>query len=942
MLEIRLLGELEVVRDGRPVALPASRKARALVAYLVGTRRPQRRERLCDLLWDGPDDPRAQLRWTLSKLRPLLEPHLVAGREHVEIATAGARIDLDRLGAPGNATTDALEECAALFRGQFADGLDLPACFRFQQWCTAERERWRQSHVAILAELTRRHGATERALVHARRHTAVDPFSDDAHAALIRVLSDLGQAHDALRHYEYCRQLFERELGTRPGPAVEEARRGVRRAAPSSASPVAPPPEVPVALVGRQQELARITGAHGVVLVTGEPGIGKSRLLDEVARRAPGPALHGRAFAAEMIRPYGVWVDALRTQGHELPQETDRTRLFDAIVARLGDAALVTLDDLQWMDEGSAALLHYVARSPRAPRLVCAARAGEIDDNPHVSRVVRELARERRLTRVPLGPLSPEDTVTLVRSVFRGADEDRVIAGSGGNPLFAIELSRAVAEGAPPASLSTLIAARLEQIEDTARELVSWAAVMGRQFDVDVLGRATGMPAGEMLSALERLERGAVIRASGDRTYDFAHDLVRDVAYQGISGPRRALAHGQIAIALQAVHDPDSLLAGDILHHASLGGQLQSAAEAAVRAGERCLRLFAYTEAVGVARRGLQIAEALAGETRAQIEMKLLHVVVMARTPIRERLALTTGLAEATERARLAGHTATAALGAHLLACLAEELSQYGQAADASLRAAELGRGAGGVTAAHTIAATARCLLYLQREVVRAESLLVEAQGMGVESTELALGWGYLHSHEGRHAEATPYFERAFVLAAREQDHWREWAALARLTGMALEDAEPALALRYCDRLGAVAEKMTGGSESVKADMMRALARLIAGDPTDLEGALARLREADSKSDLAWALTLVAEIELRRGQTDAARAHAEEALAAAEVVGRASEAVIADAILRSLGAAPARAVPTKATNAADLTARARRYLEKETSHGHPGPRADVR
>jgi hypothetical protein len=126
--------------------------------------------------------------------------------------------------------------------------------------------------------------------------------------------------------------------------------------------------------------------------------------------------------------------------------------------------------------------------------------------------------------------------------------------------------------------------------------------------------------------------------------------------------------------------------------------------------------------------------------------------------------------------------------------------------------------------------------------------------------------------------------------------------------------------------------------------MMRALARFIAGDPTDLDGALARLRDADSKSDLAWALTLVAEIELRRGQTDAARAHAEEALAAADVVGRASEAVIAGAILRSLGAAPAArdAAFLKTANAADLTARARRYLEKETSHGHPDPRADVR
>ena len=694
-----------------------------------------------------------------------------------------------------------------------------------------------------------------------------------------------------------------------------------------------------MALVGRREELARIARAGGVVLVTGEPGIGKSRLLDEVQHLGPGPALYGRAFAAEMVRPYGVWIDALRTRGRELPQETDRTRLFDAIVALLGDAALVALDDLQWMDEGSAALLHYVARSPRAPRIVCAARADEIDDNPQVSRVVRELAREKRLTRVPLGPLSAEETVRLARAVFRQADEGRVIAGSGGNPLFAIELSRAAADGAPPASLSTLIAARLEQLDDTAGELVSWAAVMGRQFDVDVLGRATGMPAGEMLSALDKLERCAIIRAGGDRTYDFAHDLIRDVAYQAVSGPRRALAHAHISTALQAVHDPDSLLAGDILHHASLGGHFPSAAEAAVRAGQRCLRMFAYAEAVGVARRGLQIAEALDAGVRAPVEMRLLHVIVRARTPIQERLALTTGLAEATERARLAGQGTTAALGAHLLACLAEELSQYGQAADASLRSAELARSTDDATAALTIATTAHCLITLQREVERAESLLAEAQGMGFESTELALGWGCLHAHHGRSAEAALHLERALVLAARDQDHWREWLALSRLTALALEDADPALALRHCDRLRLVADKMSGGSEGVKAEMMWTLARFAAGEPVDVEAMLGRLRAVDSKSDLAWALALVAEIEMRRGQAEAAHAHAQEALAAAEVVGRASETVIANAILRSAGGTqgPDRA---GAARAADLTARARRYLE-ETSHGHPGSRADL-
>ena len=88
MIEIRLLGELEVQRDGKTVPLPPSKKTRALLAYLVGSGRPQLRDRLCGLLWDGPDDPRAELRWSLTKLRPLMDGCLVADRERVEFLFA--------------------------------------------------------------------------------------------------------------------------------------------------------------------------------------------------------------------------------------------------------------------------------------------------------------------------------------------------------------------------------------------------------------------------------------------------------------------------------------------------------------------------------------------------------------------------------------------------------------------------------------------------------------------------------------------------------------------------------------------------------------------------------------------------------------------------------------------------------------------------------------
>ncbi|MDQ3643118.1 MAG: ATP-binding protein, partial [Actinomycetota bacterium] len=97
-LQIRLLGGLHLARDGHDVALPASKKTRALLGYLIVTGQPHRRERLCDLLWDGPDDPRAELRWSLSKLRPLLNTSeatlLRTDREHIGFVPADAAVDV--------------------------------------------------------------------------------------------------------------------------------------------------------------------------------------------------------------------------------------------------------------------------------------------------------------------------------------------------------------------------------------------------------------------------------------------------------------------------------------------------------------------------------------------------------------------------------------------------------------------------------------------------------------------------------------------------------------------------------------------------------------------------------------------------------------------------------------------------------------------------------
>ena len=147
-LSIQLLGRLDVRRSGQSATLPASKKSRALLAYLVASSRPHLRERLCELLWEAPDDPRASLRWSLAKLRPLVDAgkivRLVGDRDELSFDAKGASVDLvelrTELGAgPEVASIESLRRAAALFRGEFLEGLDLTSCYRYTWWIANAR-----------------------------------------------------------------------------------------------------------------------------------------------------------------------------------------------------------------------------------------------------------------------------------------------------------------------------------------------------------------------------------------------------------------------------------------------------------------------------------------------------------------------------------------------------------------------------------------------------------------------------------------------------------------------------------------------------------------------------------------------------------------------------------------------------------------------------------
>jgi len=196
-LSIRLLGEMQVLCDGVPQPLPQSKKTRALLAYLVVADRQQRRERLCDLLWDVTDDPRAALRWSLSKLRPLVDRlgavRIVADRELVRFDPHGAEVDVTAIRQalrPGASAleTPLLRELAEAFRGEFLEGLELPDFHDFQAWCVAEREELRRLHRQVLETLIARAETTpDEALPYARALVQADPVSESARALLVRL-----------------------------------------------------------------------------------------------------------------------------------------------------------------------------------------------------------------------------------------------------------------------------------------------------------------------------------------------------------------------------------------------------------------------------------------------------------------------------------------------------------------------------------------------------------------------------------------------------------------------------------------------------------------------------------------------------------------------------------------------------------------------------------
>ena len=674
-LSVTLLGGFEARLDGARALVLPTRKAQALLAYLaLPAGRVHPRDKLAALLWGGIRDEsaRASLRQALFSIRKALDADSVLRQDGDALALDLASVEVDAglfERAVKDGTPEALEHAAELYRGDLLAGfvVDEPA---FEEWLLGERERLREVALEALARLLahqRKTAATEPAIQTALRLLALDPLQEPVHRALMRLYAEAGRRGAALRQYQQCVSTLARELGIEPEAETKALyeqilrHRAVRRAAVDVAAPSgavevehrAPGSTHDTTLLGRSGELdalgealaAAARGEGGAVAVLGEAGIGKSRLVAELATEAArrgARVLIGRSYESEQILAFGAWVDALRagrvaddgalldrlpgTRRRELARlvpeagtapataVTDVRPIFESVsevIALLAERQplVVILEDMHWTDEMSARLLAFVGRRlrGRAVLLVATAREEELADVPAVRQALDELGRDARLTRLSLGPLSRVDTVALVRAIARSDDEPAMVrlgeqawAAGEGNPFVTVETVRAQAAGAVfgaargvtlPDRVRDVVRRRLERLSERGQALADLAAAIGREFDFALLEATSGLTADETAAGVEELVRRRVLHGLGER-FDFVHDRIRDVAYGRLLAPRRRLLHRRIAEALESAraNDPEiePLAIGQHYREAEVWDRaVQNLRHAARRAAER-------------------------------------------------------------------------------------------------------------------------------------------------------------------------------------------------------------------------------------------------------------------------------------------------------------------------------------------------------------------
>jgi DNA-binding SARP family transcriptional activator len=708
---VQLCGRLQVEWDGQQLeeALPG-RQGRLLFTYLTLHReRLVRRDELVEALWSEEGPPPggdALLRPPLSRLRRALGPDRLEGRGELALRfptdtwidreAVGEGLSLSRVShAAGDARASweqAREALEIADRG-LLPGLEVSWLEPFR--AELEEQRVELLEAVALAGAQLGDGELHEAEGAARRAIEASPFRESARLALLEVLRRRGNTAEALVAFEEFRTLLREELGSTPGPELRAMHEQLLSAEPVESRPAVDPSPLPprearlsdrlvqalatpwvdrgaVLARLREQAEAAVAGENGLLLIAGEGGIGKTRLVAELAAALTEfDVLYGRCDEEEIF-PYGPWVDMLRPRlerltdselaalaGPEasdlarlLPEirerlpnlagapaagdpETERRQLFVAVQRLLGRLAadgplLIVIDDLHWADRSSLLLGRHLARQQQlGPVLLIGTyRDTELDRGHPLLDLIADVERYRPVPRIRLGGMDEGEVAALIGSWHGAEVHEEVVrtiqAETEGNPFFVKQLVRHLEETGGGADLALgdgldvpdgvrdVIARRVARLPERASEVLGVAALIGRDFEYELLERVLDLPEEQLLDVLDAAVRGGLLAEvpNAPGRYSFAHALLRSTLESELSATRRARLHRRIGEAIEQLHrDRLELWLDELARHFAVAVPLEvdRAVDYAERAAAQASARLAYDEAAQLLARAVAL-----------------------------------------------------------------------------------------------------------------------------------------------------------------------------------------------------------------------------------------------------------------------------------------------------------------------------------------------
>jgi DNA-binding SARP family transcriptional activator len=768
-LRIALFSGPRIELGGRDITpdLPG-RQGRTLLAYLAA-RWPEAasRDTLFAVIWPegAPADPPADFRAVLAKLRRGLWPDGIQGRELLALhLPEGAQLDTRAVAAKLADAVRALEGGDASAAYALAEAAQATLARPFLpglqgDWVEEYRRGFEEQHRRALEVMARAGLALGGShLAHAERAASAlvahDRFREDGYALLMEVQAARGNLATALRTFDELRVLLREELGARPAANVlalhERLLRGHVRPPVRAVANTVPrgeaAAELPPALerelaqgpfVGREAPLLRLrarwalaaAGERQFVVLTGEPGIGKTRLVSELARglHADGATvLYGRSDSDSIV-PYqpligalGPYVKAragalrdrfepeLRELARFLPAlqrqvrpdalpgddpQAQRYRLHEALARVIAAAgrerpAALLLDDLHWADTATVLALSYVLEHPEPAHLLVAAMAREHECTEVLGGLLARWQHSAGFELVTLGGLDERETAELSG---RAGDAALLHERTGGNPLFVRELvSGGLDLGRLPPGIKATIGRRVARLGEPAGRALALAAVEGYEFSFEVLEAVLGDDPDELIRAVETAVDAGLVHEIADvpGRFVFSHALVREALYEQQSALRRPRAHARVGATLARA----GARPAEVARHFYIARAPQTS-HFSVLAARDAAAALAYEEAAEHYRRALETH----GESDEVAEIDLLLALAAAESAAGQPEARRT-YARAADLARHTGDPVSltqAALGrsqvnlnigaldAEAVSLLEEALAVYGEHEDA-------------------------------------------------------------------------------------------------------------------------------------------------------------------------------------------------------------------------------------------------------------------